>query len=168
MALLDRHDDHSPERPAHLTGGEGDGPPPPTDAKKKHKENMIIIVLSLVGVIITYLIYRSSQANAASSTVAPVTTTGTVAGSGSDDSTSIDQLTQQLEAQQTANQQAQSGLSTMISNLESEITGMQASPGGTLTPTVPGALYGGGFLPTGLTQSAEATNPVSELVPVAV
>jgi hypothetical protein len=92
--------------------------------KQKHHTQLILVAVGIAGVIVTWLIYRSrsSTSSTTATTTTPTNTTGTVAGaSGSGSDPYADALAGQ-------NQQAISGLSQLITSLQSEVSTMQASP----------------------------------------
>lgn len=146
MELL--HDDHEADHgdtpPAGGSAGGKPAPGSPADkAKKQHRDNMLLIAVAVVGVIVTFLIYRSNKAAAASAgTLNPVPTSGTVAGSsGSSSDPYADSMVESLGQQETANASALSGLGTLLGNLQTEIAGLGSGPGpaatnpATQTPT---------------------------------
>lgn len=122
------------------------------NAKGKHHENLLYIGIALVGVIITFLIYRSNKAAQASGTALtsspPVS--GQVVGSSGTSGTATDPyaeagvnaLTSQFQQQG----QAISGLSSLLQTLQTEVGSMQASPPAAApvaaaTPATPGYGY---------------------------
>jgi hypothetical protein len=145
MALLDHDDEHDPAGApgAHTATGDGGTPAPgsPADQKKKqHRDNLVIIAVGIVGVIVTYLFYRSNkaaQAAATGTTSATSTlpsTSGEVVGSGAGGGGGYaDQMAQQLAAQETANGQAISGLGTLLQTLSGEVADLQPGQGSTTT-----------------------------------
>ena len=136
MALPDDDDDAT-------TGTEGAGAgalgKKGKDAKAKHHENLLYIGIALVGVIITFLIYRSNKAAQQSGTALtsspPVS--GNVAGSGSG-GTATDPYAEAgvnaLQSQFQQQGQAISGLQSLLTTLQSEVGSMQASPPASSTP----------------------------------
>jgi hypothetical protein len=147
MALPDDDDTSEGAGAGALSGSKA------TDAKKKHRDNMIYIGVALVGVILTFLIYRSNKAAQSASTTAttnPVSTAGLLAGgSGTTNATDpyadagINQLTQQGQAQT----QALSGLTSLLQTLQSEVGQMQASPpAATPAAQTPPATPGYGYI----------------------
>lgn len=112
------------------------------DAKAKHHENLLYIGIALVGVIITFLIYRSQKANQASGTALssspPVS--GQVVGSSGSSGTSTDPYAEAgvnaLQSQVQQQGQAISGFTALLNTLQSEVGSMQASPpAASSTPT---------------------------------
>lgn len=149
MALPDTDDDDT--TPAEGAGAGALGKKG-KDAKAKHHENLLYIGIALVGVIITFLIYRSNKQAQASGTALssspPVS--GQVAGQGSGGTATdpyaeagINALTSQFQQQG----QAISGLSSLLTTLQSEVGSMQASPPVT-TPAAaaPAATPGYGYI----------------------
>jgi hypothetical protein len=133
------------------TGADAGAPGSPADkAKKQHRDNMLLIAVAVVGVIVTFLIYRSNKAAAASAgTTNPVSTTGTVAGSsGSASDPYTQSMVESLGQQETANASALQGLGTLLGNLQTEVSGLGSGPGpagtnpATQTPTGPSAVSG--------------------------
>lgn len=158
MAILPDDDD---------TEGAGAGASPlggKTDAKKKHHENLLYIGVALVGVILTFLIWRSNKSSTSSTATTgnPVPSSGLLAG-GSSGGTSTDPiaeaglntLTGQFQQDQASNASAFAGLQAALSNLTSEVGSMQASPP-TQAPAAqsPAATPGYGYINvTGIGQS---------------
>lgn len=138
------------------TGGDEDqrGLPPhdaKKDAKKKHRDNMILIGVAIVGVILTFLIYRSRQSSSTSTTATtspPVS--GTVAGgTGGDPYTqqALGSITNALGQQTSALQ----GISSLLTTLQSEVgQNVQASPPPSSSPApvaaAPPATPGYGYI----------------------
>lgn len=132
------------EKPAHF----GKGAAPADDDKKKHKDNMIIIIISLVGLVLTYLIFKSKGSTAATTNTSPPVS-GTVAGGGVGSDPAAQQAIsglgsqftafgQQYQTNQTAQANAMQGFSTMLANLGDKVTALEAVPP-TGTPQTPGA-----------------------------
>lgn len=184
MGLLDHDEGESPaEGETHAkvgTGPDKGAPGTPADkAKKQHRDNLIIIVVGLLGVIVTFLIYRKNAAAGSTSTAATSglpSSSGTVAGSGSSGDDYADQMVEQLQSTSDQQTQAISGLQTALTNLESEISQMGSGPPAGSTPPAtqttagPSQGYGtisiGGVLYDILGQSGQAQYQVGGGAPV--
>lgn len=138
MGLLDdvEGDEHRDAAEEGKTPSGAPGKPPTAkDAKKEHHDNMIIILVGILGVVVTYLIYRKSQASSTTSATNPLPSTGTVAGAGGADDGAIESMIDSLGAQETANGQALSGFQTLLGNMQTEIAGLSSGPGPTSNPS---------------------------------
>lgn len=128
-------------------------PNTPAGKKKDHKES-ILVAVSIIGVVIAWISFKSISSGASNSTVsgtsAPLVSSGTVAGASSDtaDSNSyLNQLSTEVgamltsnQANATAQQQANSGFASYLSNLSDEIgTLSSAVTAGAGTPSTPTA-----------------------------
>lgn len=122
------------------------------DAKKKHRDNMLLIGVAVVGVILTFLIYRSNKAKASSSTSSttssalPTTAGYPLGGSSGDPYTqqALGSISDQLGQQTSALQ----GLVAAINNMGTGAgQSLQASPpAGTPAASAPPATPGYGYI----------------------
>jgi hypothetical protein len=119
-------------------------------AKSKKRREYLIIIATLVGVVLTFILYERSKNAASSSTTPTQTAAGTVAGQATDPTaeSGVQGLAQAFNAQASQEQSdyantqaAQSGLSALLASLGSEVTGLQSQVNG-----LPAA-YGGGTTP---------------------
>jgi hypothetical protein len=118
-------------------------------AKRQHRDNLIIILVGVLGVIVTFLVYRKNQeaSTTTTGTSAPATSTGTVAGGSSASDPYADSMVEQLQGEQDASTSAIQGLQTMIGNLGSELSELGSGPSAssnpaTQTPTYSWAITG--------------------------
>jgi hypothetical protein len=138
------HHGASGHEAAHGAADEHKGPPGKPDAadpaKAKKRREYLIIAATIVGVILTFILYeRSKNTSSTSATTPAAGTTGTVAGQATDPNAeagvqglaqAFNALTAQDSANQAANQSAQAGLQSLLGSLGAEVTSLQSQVNG--------------------------------------
>jgi hypothetical protein len=144
------HDVAHPAETAHGDHGGEHGKPPTSSstdpAKAKKRREYLIIIATLVGVVLTFILYERSKSSS-SSTTPTTTSTGSDGASATDPAAeagvqglaqAFNALAAQDQSNQATNASAQAGLQALLSTLGTEVTSLQSQVNG-----IPAA-YGGG------------------------